>query len=85
MGRSVTHKAIICYKSLVEKKPTSQVAQETFHSPEDVEHYVQSFRRICQQQPNTEPFSQSQLSHSAIGRSQLWLSQRPALRSRWHV
>jgi hypothetical protein len=46
MGRSVTHKAIICYKSLVEKKPTSQVAQETFHSAADVEHYVQCFRRI---------------------------------------
>jgi Protein of unknown function (DUF1670) len=46
MGRSVTHKAIICYKSLVEKKSTSQVAQETFHSPEDVERYVQCFRRI---------------------------------------
>ena len=46
MGRSVTHKAIICYKSLVEKKPTSQVAQETFHSPQDVEHYVQCFRRV---------------------------------------
>jgi hypothetical protein len=46
MGPSVTHKAIICYKSLVEKKPTSQVAAETFHSPEDVECYVQCFRRI---------------------------------------
>jgi hypothetical protein len=46
MGRSVTHKAIICYKCLVEKKSTSQVAQETFHSPEDVEHYVQCLRRI---------------------------------------
>jgi Protein of unknown function (DUF1670) len=46
IGRSVTHKAIICYKSVVEKKPTSQVAQETFHSPEEVEHYVQCFRRI---------------------------------------
>jgi hypothetical protein len=46
MGRSVTHKSFICYKSVVEKKPTSQVAQETFHSPEDVEHYVQCFRRI---------------------------------------
>ena len=46
MGPSVTHKAIICYKSLVEKKPTSQVALETFHSPEDVEEYVQCFRRI---------------------------------------
>jgi hypothetical protein len=46
MGPSVTHKAIICYKSLVERKPTSQVALETFHSPEDVEYYVQCFRRI---------------------------------------
>ena len=46
MGRSVTHKAIICYKRLVESKPTSQVAKETFHSPEDVERYVQCLRRI---------------------------------------
>jgi hypothetical protein len=46
MGRSVTHKAIICHKRLVEKKSTSQVAQETFHSPEEVEHYVQTFRRV---------------------------------------
>jgi hypothetical protein len=46
MGRSVTHKAVICYKRLVEGKPTSQVAQETFHSPEEVEYYVQTFRRI---------------------------------------
>src|SRR5271167_3149570 len=28
MGRSVSHKAIICSKSLVERKPTSQVAQD---------------------------------------------------------
>jgi hypothetical protein len=46
MGRSVTHKAIICYKRLVEKKPTSQVAQETFHSAEEVEYYVQTLRRV---------------------------------------
>jgi hypothetical protein len=46
LGRSVTHKAIICRKRLVEQKPTSQVAQETFHSPEEVEYYVQCFRRI---------------------------------------
>jgi hypothetical protein len=46
MGRSVTHKRIICYKRLVEKKPTSQVAQETFHSPEEVEYYVQTLRRV---------------------------------------
>jgi Protein of unknown function (DUF1670) len=46
LGRSVTHKAIICYKRLVEKKPTSQVAAETYHSEHEVEYYVQSFRRI---------------------------------------
>jgi hypothetical protein len=46
MGRSVTHKRIICYKRLVEKKTTSKVAEETFHSPEEVEYYVQSLRRV---------------------------------------
>jgi hypothetical protein len=46
VGRSVTHKAIICYKRLVEQKPTSQVAQETFHSPDEVEYYVHFFRRV---------------------------------------
>jgi hypothetical protein len=46
LGPSVTHKAIICYKHLVEHKPTSQVAQETFHSAEAVEYYVQCFRRV---------------------------------------
>jgi hypothetical protein len=46
LGRSVTHKRIICYKRLVEKKTTSQVAQETFHSPEEVEYYVQNLRRV---------------------------------------
>ncbi len=39
----------------------------------------------CQQQRNTEPLSQSHVSHSAIGRSQLWLSERPSLPSCWHV
>jgi hypothetical protein len=46
MGRSVTHEAIICDKRPVEQKPTSRVAQETLHSPEDVEHHVQCRRRI---------------------------------------
>jgi len=46
MGRSVTHKRIICYKRLVEQKPTSQVAQETFHSADEVECYVQCLRRV---------------------------------------
>jgi hypothetical protein len=46
MGRSVSHKAVICFKRLVEKKSTSQVAEETFHCPEEVEYYVQCLRRI---------------------------------------
>lgn len=46
MGRSLSHKTIICHKRLVEKKTTSQVAQETFHHPEQVEYYVQCLRRI---------------------------------------
>ncbi len=46
IGPSVTHKAVICYKRLVEKKSTSEVAQETYHSPGEVEYYVQCFRRV---------------------------------------
>jgi len=46
LGRSVSHKAIICYKRLVEKKTTSQVAEETYHCPDEVEYYVQCLRRI---------------------------------------
>jgi hypothetical protein len=46
MGRSISHKAVICYKRLVQQKTTSQVALETHHHPEDVEHYVQCLRRI---------------------------------------
>jgi hypothetical protein len=46
MGRSITHKRIICYKRLVEKKTTSQVAAETYHSPQEVEYYVQNLRRV---------------------------------------
>ena len=46
MGRSISHKAIICHKRLVENKTTSQVATETLHDPEEVEYYVQCLRRI---------------------------------------
>ena len=30
----------------MEKKTTSQVSAETLHSPEEVEYYVQSLRRV---------------------------------------
>lgn len=46
MGRSITHKASICYKRIVEKKPTSEVASQTNHDPEEVEYYVQCFQRV---------------------------------------
>jgi hypothetical protein len=46
LGRSVTHKAIICRLRLVDKKTTSEVAEATYHSPEEVEYYVQCLRRI---------------------------------------
>ena len=46
MGRSISHKAVICYKRLVERKTTSQVATETLHDPEEVEYYVQCLRRV---------------------------------------
>jgi hypothetical protein len=46
LGRSVTHKAVICRMRLVDKKTTSEVAEATYHSPEEVEYYVQCLRRI---------------------------------------
>lgn len=46
LGQTVSHKRSICYKRLVEKKSTSQIANETFHSPEAVEQYVQALRRV---------------------------------------
>ena len=46
LGQTLSHKRIICFKRLVEKKTTSQVAEETFHSPQAVEQYVQDLRRV---------------------------------------
>ena len=37
---TVTHNRLICYKRLVEKRPTGQVALETFRSPQAVEDDV---------------------------------------------
>ena len=33
MGRTITHKHLICQKAYVEGKPTHVIAKETFHSP----------------------------------------------------
>lgn len=67
MGRSVSHKRIICFKRLVEKKTTSQVATETCHHPEEVEYYVQCLRRIklCHDKGLTIPEICQATSHSS--------------------
>ena len=46
MGRTITHKRVICHKAYVEGKPTHLIAQETFHSPEAVDHYRLDFARV---------------------------------------
>jgi len=81
-GSSVTHKGIICYKSLVEKKPTSQVAAETFHSFEDVEYYVQCLRRI--QLCRDKGMSLDEIAQ-AIGRSQALVQEYLDLINRFQI
>jgi hypothetical protein len=46
MGRTIPHKRLICQKAYVEGKPTHLIAQETFHSPEAVDHYRLDFARV---------------------------------------
>lgn len=46
MGRTVTHKRIICRKAFLEGKTTDVIARETDHSPEAVDHYLLDFSRV---------------------------------------
>lgn len=46
IGRTVTHKRIICRKAFLEGKPTHVIAQETQHSPEAVDSYILDFSRV---------------------------------------
>jgi hypothetical protein len=46
MGRTVSHKRIICRKAYLEGKPTPVIARETDHSPEAVDHYILDFARV---------------------------------------
>jgi len=46
MGRTVTHKWIICRKAYLEGKLTPTIARETFHSPEAVDNYILSLARV---------------------------------------
>jgi hypothetical protein len=46
LGRTITHKRIICQKAYQEGKPTHVIARETYHSPEAVDHYILDFARV---------------------------------------
>jgi hypothetical protein len=46
MGTTLTHKRIIIYKHVVEKKDPSVVARETNHSQPAVDRYLKDFNRV---------------------------------------
>jgi hypothetical protein len=46
MGRTVTHKRLICRKAFLEGKTTDVIARETNHSPEAVDNYLLDFARV---------------------------------------
>jgi hypothetical protein len=46
MGSTLTHKNIIVYKHVVEKKATNIVALETNHSQRAVDHYISDYNRV---------------------------------------
>ncbi len=46
MGRSVTHKRIICHKRFAKKYSSVRIARETAHSLEEVEKYLLDCRRV---------------------------------------
>lgn len=46
MGRTITHKRIICRKAYLEGKTTDHIARETSHSPEAVDNYLLDFARV---------------------------------------
>lgn len=46
MGRSLTHKRIVCYKYFVQRYSTPRIARETNHSLADVEKYIHDYKRV---------------------------------------
>lgn len=46
IGRTISHKRIICRKAFLEGKTTPKIAQETHHSPLAVDHYLLDFARV---------------------------------------
>lgn len=46
IGRTTTHKRIICRKAYLDGKTTPVIARETYHSPEAVDHDLLDFARV---------------------------------------
>jgi hypothetical protein len=46
LGRTVSHKAIICRKAMVDGKQTPEIARETFHDEVSVDRYLLDFDRV---------------------------------------
>jgi len=46
MGRSLTHKRLICKKRTLENKTISQIARETDHSPQAITRYTTDLNRV---------------------------------------
>lgn len=46
LGRSMTHKKVICRKHLMEGKSIEQTARDTNHSPGSVARYTNDFKRV---------------------------------------
>jgi hypothetical protein len=46
MGSTITHKQMIVYKYVVEKKQTNIIALETNHSQRAVDHYIKDYNRV---------------------------------------
>jgi hypothetical protein len=46
MGSTITHKRMIVYKYVIEKKATNIIALETNHSQRAVDHYIRDYNRI---------------------------------------
>ena len=46
MGSTITHKRMIIYKYVIEKKATNIIALETNHSQRAVDHYIRDYNRV---------------------------------------
>lgn len=70
LGRSVSHKRMICKKRKLEKKSISQIANESDHSPEAITRYTTDLERVqfcLQRKMSVNDISfVSQLSHNLI-------------------